>query len=37
MENLIGFIIIAGIVGYVIYRKKPEWFEKILGLIKRSK
>ena len=37
MENLIGFLIIVVIVGFVIYKKKPEWFDKILGFIKKSK
>jgi hypothetical protein len=37
MENLIGFLIIMVIVGFVIYKKKPEWFNKILGFFKKSK
>jgi hypothetical protein len=37
MENLIGFIIVAGVVGYLIYSRKPEWFDKILGFFKKSK
>ena len=37
MEYLIGFLIIVGIVGFVIYKKKPEWFNKVLGFFKKSK
>ena len=37
MENLIGFLIVMVIVGFVIYKKKPEWFDKILGFFKKSK
>ena len=37
MENLIGFLIIIGIVGFIIYKKKPEWIKKILGFFKKSK
>jgi len=37
MENLIGFLIVVGIVVFVIYKKKPEWFDKILGFFKKSK
>ncbi len=35
--DFLGFLIILGLVGYIIYTKKPEWFDKILGFIKKSK
>tara|TARA_Y100000296_G_C5010796_1_gene174994 strand:- start:121 stop:231 length:111 start_codon:yes stop_codon:yes gene_type:complete len=35
--DFLGFLIILGIVVFVIYKKKPEWFDKILGFIKKSK
>jgi len=37
MDNLIGLIIILALVGFIIYTKKPEWFNKILGFFKKSK
>jgi len=37
MDNLIGLIIILALVGFIIYTKKPEWFDKILGFFKKSK
>jgi len=37
MENLIGFLIILAVVGFIIYIQKPEWFDKILGFFKKSK
>jgi len=32
--ELIGWLIVLGIVGFVIYKKKPEWFAKVLGFFK---
>ena len=37
MENLIGVLIVLAFVGFIIYTKKPEWFDKILGFFKKSK
>ena len=37
MDNFIGCIIILALVGFIIYTKKPEWFDKILGFFKKSK
>ena len=35
--DFIGCIIILALVGFIIYIKKPEWFDKILGFFKKSK
>ena len=35
--DFIGCIIILALVGFIIYTKKPEWFDKILGFFKKSK
>ncbi len=36
MEFLV-YLIILGLVGFIVYTRKPEWFEKILGFFKKSK
>ena len=35
--DFILFLIIVGLVGFIVYIKKPEWFDKILGFFKKSK
>tara|TARA_B100000809_G_C14668548_1_gene362326 strand:- start:13 stop:123 length:111 start_codon:yes stop_codon:yes gene_type:complete len=35
--ELIGWLIVIGVVVFVIYTQKPEWFNKILGFFKKSK
>ena len=36
MEFLV-YLIILGLVGFIVYTRKPEWFDKILGFFKKSK
>ena len=35
--DFILFLIIVGLVGFIVYIQKPEWFDKILGFFKKSK
>jgi hypothetical protein len=35
--DFILFLIIVGLVGFIVYTQKPEWFDKILGFFKKSK
>jgi uncharacterized membrane protein len=35
--ELIGWLIVIGVVVFVIYTQKPEWINKILGFFKKSK
>ena len=32
--ELIGWIILFGLVGLLVYTQKPEWIKKILGFFK---
>jgi hypothetical protein len=32
--ELIGWLIVLGVVGFLIYTQKPEWINKILGFFK---
>lgn len=29
IENIIGLVVFVGVVGFIIYKKKPEVFQKI--------
>ena len=35
MEQIIGILVLVGIVGFVIYKQKPEWVEYVLSYFKK--
>ena len=35
MENIIGILVLVGILGFVIYKQKPEWIEYLLNYFKK--
>ncbi len=36
MEQIIGILVLVGIVGFVIYKQKPEWITHIKNLWKNK-
>ena len=37
MEQIIGILVLVGIVGFVIYKQKPEWVEVVKSYIFKIK
>tara|TARA_R100001460_G_scaffold25524_1_gene51432 strand:+ start:739 stop:846 length:108 start_codon:yes stop_codon:yes gene_type:complete len=35
MEQVVGLIVVLVVVGYVVYKQKPEWVEIIKSYIKK--
>ena len=36
MEQIIGILVLVGIVGFVIYKQKPEWIKYLMSLVNKK-
>ena len=36
MEQVIGLVVVLAVVGYVVYKQKPEWVEYVLSDFKKK-
>ena len=36
MEQIIGILVLVGIVGFVIYKQKPEWIKYLMSLFNKK-
>ena len=35
MEQVIGLVVVLAVVGYVVYKQKPEWIKYLLNYFKK--
>ena len=36
MEQIIGILVLVGIVGFVIYKQTPEWIKYLMSLFNKK-